>query len=228
MRAFPCQSAVAFPASLPRRSRASLLWRSLATVIPLRRLLLCHGAPASSSATAPRPAASLPLRRPGQQLCYCAPAGQQLCRSAGQQHLPDGSLLQCPGWSAASPRRPGQQHLPDGTLPHCSQPAAPPRRPGQQLRHGAPASNKPHLAEKSTPVWLAIWRTWAGFANSQLRCANFPALIYIYASIPIAATLDRCSDRRKSFSPSAPIAYATSVSPPDEAVAWPGTQVADE
>ena len=31
-----------------------------------------------------------------------------------------------------------------------------------------PASNKPHPAEKSTPVWLAIWRTWAGFANSQL------------------------------------------------------------
>ena len=31
-----------------------------------------------------------------------------------------------------------------------------------------------------------------------------------------------CSGRRKSFGPSAPIAYATSVSPPDEAVAWPG------
>ena len=44
---------------------------------------------------------------------------------------------------------------------------------GQQLRYGAPASNKPHLAEKSTPVWLAIWRIWAGFANSQLRRAAF-------------------------------------------------------
>ena len=31
-----------------------------------------------------------------------------------------------------------------------------------------------------------------------------------------------CSDRRKSVGPSAPIAYATSVSPPDEDVAWPG------
>ena len=31
-----------------------------------------------------------------------------------------------------------------------------------------------------------------------------------------------CSDRRKSFGPSAPIAYATSVSPPDEAAAWLG------
>ena len=37
----------------------------------------------------------------------------------------------------------------------------------------------------------------------------------------VAATLDCCSDRRKSVGPSAPIAYATSVSPPNEAVAWP-------
>ena len=36
-----------------------------------------------------------------------------------------------------------------------------------------------------------------------------------------------CSDRRKSFGPSAPIAYATSVSPPDEAAAWPWAQVSD-
>ena len=35
------------------------------------------------------------------------------------------------------------------------------------------ASSKPHSAEKSTPVWLAIWRTWAGFANSQHRDAAF-------------------------------------------------------
>ena len=38
----------------------------------------------------------------------------------------------------------------------------------------------------------------------------------------VAATLDCCSDRRKSVGPSAPIAYATAASPPDEAVAWPG------
>ena len=49
----------------------------------------------------------------------------------------------------------------------------------QQLRYGALASNKPHPAEKSTPVWLAIWRTWAGFANSQLRRAAFRS-IYLY------------------------------------------------
>ena len=60
--------------------------------------------------------------------------------------------------------------LPDGAPLQC--------HGQQQLRHSAPAnstsatappaSNKPHPAEKSTSVWLAIWRTWAGFANSQL------------------------------------------------------------
>ena len=58
--------------------------------------------------------------------------------------------------------------------------AAMPRRSLQQhLCHGAPASNKPHPAEKRTPVRLAIWRTWAGFANSQLRRAAFRS-IYLY------------------------------------------------
>ncbi len=71
---------------------------------------------------------------------------------------------------AAPPRRPGQQHLPDGS---------PPLRTGQPLRRSTPASNKPHPAEKSTPVWLAIWRTWAGFANSQLLRAAFCS-IYLY------------------------------------------------
>ena len=48
--------------------------------------------------------------------------------------------------------------------------------------------------------------------SSRLRCKSF--------------SMDCiCSDRRKSIGPSAPIAYATSVSPPDEAVAWPGVQV---
>ena len=42
------------------------------------------------------------------------------------------------------------------------------------LHIGALAGNKPHRAEKSTPVWLAIWHTWAGFANSQYRDAANP------------------------------------------------------
>ena len=50
----------------------------------------------------------------------------------------------------------------------------------QQLsHHGAPASNKPHPAEKSTPAWLAIWHILDGFANLQLRCADFRC-IYLY------------------------------------------------
>ena len=69
------------------------------------------------------------------------------------------------------------------------------------LRHGAPASHKPHSAEKSTPVWLALWRIWAGFANSQLRCANFPALIYVYASIPVTATLEPLLRQTQIFRP---------------------------
>ena len=80
--------------------------------------------------------------------------------------------------------------------------AAMPRRSLQQhLCHGAPASNKPHPAEKRTPVWLAIWRIWAGFANSQLRCANFPALIYVYASIPVTATLEPLLRQTQIFRP---------------------------
>ena len=92
-----------------------------------------------------------------------------------------------------------------------SRPAAPPRRP---------ASNKPYSAEKSTAVWLAIWRIWAGFANSQLRRATFRSNYSYKCPSALLLPWSRCSDRRKSVGPSAPIAYATSVSPPNEAVAW--------
>ena len=73
----------------------------------------------------------------------CLPRGLFPCL------LPDGSSLQRP----------------------CRQSSVPTVPCLQQLRHSASASNKPHPAEKSTPVWLAIWRTWAGFANSQHRDA---------------------------------------------------------
>ena len=96
--------------------------------------------------------------------------------------------------AASLPRRPGQP--------------APPQRSSQQLCHGsaslqslchgALASNKPHPAEKSTPVWLAIWRTWAGFANSQHRdaalatpdniCAH-PSLLQHWAAAQTDANL---------------------------------------
>ena len=51
--------------------------------------------------------------------------------------------------------------------------AAAPRPDSSSASAPQPASNKPHSAEKSTPVWLAIWHTWAGFANSQHRDAAF-------------------------------------------------------
>ena len=132
----------------------------------------------------------------------CLPRGLFPCLQQGLFPclLPDGSSLQRP----------------------CRQSSVPTVPCLQQLRRSAPASNKPHPAEKSTPVWLAIWRTWAGFANSQLRDAAFATPDNICAHSSLLQTLSCCSDRRKSFGPSAPIAYATSVSPPNEAVAWPG------
>ena len=59
---------------------------------------------------------------------------------------------------------------------------------------GAPASNKPHLAEKSTSVWLAICRTWAGFANSQLRCATFHSTYSYKCTSSVLPPCNRCSD----------------------------------
>ena len=64
----------------------------------------------------------------------------------------------------------------------------------KELCHGTPASNKPYSAEKSTPVWLAIWHIWAGFANSQLQCATFPSN-YSYKCTSIwLPHCNRCSD----------------------------------
>ena len=62
------------------------------------------------------------------------------------------------------------------------------------LRNGAPASNKPHPAEKSTPVWLAIWHIWAGFANSQLQCATFHSTYSYKFTSSLLPTCNCCSD----------------------------------
>ena len=113
---------------------------------------------------------------------------------------------------------------------HCHQmpPASLQRRPrraasSRWLFAAAPlASHKPHSAEKSTPVWLAIWRTWAGFANSQLRRAAFRCTDSYICTHPRYCCLEPLLRHSKSLGPSAPIAYATSVSLPDEAVAWQG------
>ena len=97
-----------------------------------------------------------------------------------------GQFAAAPLSAILPPQSPAHQHL--STAPRPS--ASPSRRPSQQhLRHGAPASNKPHLAEKSTPVWLAIWRTWAGFANSQHRDAAFATPDNICAHSSLLQTL---------------------------------------
>ena len=59
---------------------------------------------------------------------------------------------------------------------------------------------------------LPFTRTW----SSTVCAEEFPT--------PLEMSLHGLNLLRhsKSFSPGAPIAYATSVSPPDEAVAWPG------
>ena len=83
-----------------------------------------------------------------------------------------------------------------------------------------PATNL--IRRGSTPVWLAIWRTWAGFANSQLRRAAFRCTDSYICTHPRYCHFEQLLRQSKSVDPSAPIAYATSVSPPDEAAAWLG------
>ena len=65
----------------------------------------------------------------------------------------------------------------------------------------APASNKPHPAEKSTPVWLAIWRTWAGFANSQLRRAALRCTYSYICTHPRYCRLEQLLRQTQIFRP---------------------------
>ena len=101
------------------------------------------------------------------------------------------SLLSSPGLLAAV--FPCQQRLPDGSPLRPCQSALAPR----QVSSSATALRPQHLStalrpatnlirRRRSPVWLAIWRIWAGFANSQHRdaayaasnniCAHFPSL----------------------------------------------------
>ena len=93
--------------------------------------------------------------------------------------LPDGSPWHQLCHSAASRHR-----APASSISATAAPLASSIFP-MAFRRSAPASNKPHPAEKSTPVWLAIWRTWAGFANSQHRDAALatPDNIYAHSSL---------------------------------------------
>ena len=107
--------------------------------------------------------------------------------------------------SASASRHPAKAPWPADVLPQrLSRTASPLQHLGQHLRcsalagqllrRSAPASNKPHQAEKSTPVWLAIWCTWAGFANSQHGDAAFATPDNICAHSSLLQTLSSCSD----------------------------------
>ena len=101
-----------------------------------------------------------------QHLCHGAASLQSLRHStASQQSLRHSAASLQSLRHGATASNSATAPLPATALPRL------PRQ--QQLCHGVPASNKPHPSENSTPVWLAIWRTWAGFANSQHRNAAF-------------------------------------------------------
>ena len=103
-----------------------------------------------------------------QHLCYLPPACLQRCFPASSvfpmalRHVP-ASLHWRPGQVSSSATELRPQHL------------------STALR---PATNL--IRRRRSPVWLAIWRIWAGFANSQHRdaayaasnniCAHFPSL----------------------------------------------------
>ena len=120
-----------------------------------------------------------PFRAQNRGFCALLPVSfSRLCFlwAPCQQHLPDGYPPQRPGLllpDGYPPQR--RQSLRHSALASNIFPMALCHGCASHkvLRHGAPASNKPHPAEKSTPVWLAIWHIWAGFANSQLQCATF-------------------------------------------------------
>ena len=118
-----------------------------------------------------------------------------------------------------------------------------------ELRHSALASNSSAIAatlpatnliwRRSTPVWLAIWRTWAGFANSQL----LPDAAALSSMQGLPRSGNSSAQTSASLHPPAALRLrvlpftrdmgvhglcgrvpdsAGSICPSDEAAAWPG------
>ena len=159
----------------------------------------------------PRPAAS------SRWLFAAAPLpATPLSRRLSQQHL-------CHGASASS-------IFPKAL--HCSAPAS-----SNSVRAPQPAASSRCcriVFHAGSPAERQLFRTDFRFAPSPRRASLAGPPIHedmvvhgLCGRVPDSAgnacSLNCCcSDRRKSFGPSAPIAYATSVSPPDEAIAWPG------
>ena len=70
--------------------------------------------------------------------------------------------------------------------------------PASPPRHPRPATNL--IRRRRSPVWLAIWRTWAGFANSQHRYAPSPHLI-IYVRILLCCHIELLLRQTQIFRP---------------------------
>ena len=148
----------------PRRPGQPASWLRIggATVSNIFPMALCHGC-ALALPRRPSRQSSVPMVPGQQQLRHNVPASSPLCRRLPCQQLRQG----CASPQALCHSSASHQAIRHNCASH------------QAIRHGAPASNKPHSAEKSTAVWLAIWRIWAGFANSQLWRATFRST-YLY------------------------------------------------
>ena len=91
-----------------------------------------------------------------------------LLRRAAQKQLRSGGPASCLFPMALCRSAPGQLLPPaartrsSATAPTASNTSASAPRPATNL-----------IWRRRSPVWLAIWRTWAGFANSQHRDAAF-------------------------------------------------------
>ena len=123
---------------------------------PDQQHLSCHGAPCQQQ----HPDGTQP-RCPGWPASSSASAPPASNISADTAPLPATASR----WHSATASRLAGQQLCLGSPASNSFPMAlSPGAPASNISADTapPASNKPHSAERSTPVWLAIWRTWAG------------------------------------------------------------------
>ena len=112
---------------------------------------------------------------------------------------------------AVPPRRPGQQQLPDAAVLSSMQGLP---RSGNSSAQTSASLHPPAALRLRV---LPFTRTW----SSTVCAEEFPTPLemslhglHLSTGLPLLR-------HSKSFGPSALIAYATYVSPPDEAVAWP-------
>ena len=181
-------------------------------------MALRPGAPASSTSLAPR--LLLPINALAGNLHIGAPAGNLYigAPASNKPHLAEKST---PVWLAIWRTWAGfanSQLLPDAAALSSMQGLP------WSGNSSAQTSASLHPPAALRLRVLPFTRTW----SSTVCAEEFPTpLGKVYLPDCICPLDCCCSDRCKSVGPSAPIAYATSVSPPDEAAAWQGTQILD-